>query len=169
MSASAASSRSSKRSVADREAAERQLAAFIDKFAPPAARLIRDCRSALQALLPTAFELVYDNYNFFVIGYCATARPSDCIVSIAAAANGVGLSFYRGASLDDPGGLLEGQGRQNRFIRLPQAERLQEAGVVALIQAAVALGKPLPATGAGQLVIQSVSAKQRPRQRTLGA
>ena len=29
---------------------------------------------------PTANELVYDNYNFFVIGYCTTERPSDCVV-----------------------------------------------------------------------------------------
>jgi hypothetical protein len=36
--------------------------------------------------LPTAHELVYDNYNFFVIGYSATERPSDAIVSIAAKA-----------------------------------------------------------------------------------
>jgi len=68
--------------------------------------------------MPTANELVYDNYNFFVIGYCSTERPSDCIASIAAAANGVGLSFYRGASLPDPHGLLLGSGSQNRFVRL---------------------------------------------------
>jgi hypothetical protein len=60
--------------------------------------------------MPTANELVYDNYNFFVIGYCSTERPSDCIASIAAAANGVGLSFYRGVSLPDPHGLLLGSG-----------------------------------------------------------
>jgi hypothetical protein len=35
-------------------------------------------------------EIVYDNYNFFVIGFSVTERPSDCILSIAAAANGVG-------------------------------------------------------------------------------
>ena len=73
---------------------EKQLAGFIAKFEPANAKLIKQCRAELRKLFPTANELVYDNYNFFVIGYCPTEKPSDCIVSIAAAANGVGLSFY---------------------------------------------------------------------------
>ncbi len=144
--------------------AEQQLAAFIAKFEPATASLIGQCRAELRGLLPTAIELVYDNYNFFVIGYCTTPRASDCIVSIAAAANGVGLSFYNGAALPDPNGILQGSGKQNRFIRIPAAGTLRAPAVLSLINAAVAQAKtPLPATGAGYLVIQSVSAKQRPR------
>ena len=144
----------------------KQLEAFIGKFESPTAKLIRACRAEVRTLLPTAVELVYDNYNFFVIGYCATERPSSCIVSIAAAANGVGLSFYRGASLPDPEGLLLGSGKQNRFVRLATSDTLRARGVVALIAAAVALADPpLAAAGRGRTVIQSVSAKQRPRRR----
>jgi len=73
--------------------AERQLAAFIRKFSPIDQRLIRAVRTALRKRFPTANELVYDNYNFFVIGYSPTERPSDAIVSMAARANGVGLFF----------------------------------------------------------------------------
>ena len=83
-------------------------------------------RTALRRWLPTANELVYDNYNFFVIGYSPTERPSDTIVSLAAGANGVGLSFYRGATLPDPHRRLLGSGTQNRFIRLPAAAVLQD-------------------------------------------
>ena len=61
---------------------DEQLAAFIAKFDPPMAILIRSVRTALQKRLPAANELVYDNYNFFVIGYCSTDRASDCIVSL---------------------------------------------------------------------------------------
>ena len=94
-----------------------QVEIFIDKFDSKNAALIRSARKTLRKRLPAANELVYDNYNFFVIGYCSTERPSDCIVSIAAAATGVGLSFYYGASLPDPLKLLLGSGSQNRFIR----------------------------------------------------
>src|SRR5689334_11386735 len=80
----------------------RELNACIAKFDAPVARVIRACRSVLRKRFPTANEIVYDNYNFFVIGYSSTQRPSDCIVSIAAAANGVGLSFYYGSTLPDP-------------------------------------------------------------------
>jgi hypothetical protein len=151
-------------------APEQQLAEFIAKFEPETGDLIRSCRAALRKLMPTAFELIYDNYNFFVIGYCSTAKPSTCIVSLAAAANGVGLSFYHGASLKDPEHLLQGEGKQNRFVRLPKVEALRVPGVVALIRTAIAQAKvPLVETGAGVTVIQSVSAKQRPRRKARGA
>jgi hypothetical protein len=149
--------------------AEQQLDGFIDKFDPNNAALIRAVRKAMRKRLPTANELVYDNYNFFVIGYCATERPSVCIVSIAAAANGVGLSFYYGATLPDPHKLLLGAGSQNRFIRLESAAVLARLEVEELIAAAVAQGDtPLPAKGKGKLIIRSISAKQKPRRKALG-
>ena len=144
--------------------AEKQLKGFIAKFEPKHQDLIRTMRKALRKRLPTANELVYDNYNFFVIGYCSTERPSDCVVSIAAAASGVGLSFYYGATLPDPHKILLGSGSQNRFLRIDSAKMLARPDVEALIAAAEAQGKiPMPARGGGKLIIRSVSAKQKPR------
>ena len=120
----------------------------------------------MRKLLPSAIELVYDNYNFFVIGYASTERASDAILSIAAAANGVGLAFLHGASLPDPKKLLLGSGKQNRFIRLPTLDLLKSADVLRLIRTAMARAKtPLPATGGGYTIIKSISAKQRPRRK----
>src|SRR4051812_27744536 len=87
-----------------------QMAAFLAKFDPRVAKVIRSCRSALRKRLPTANELVYDNYNFLAIGYSPTERTSETIVSLAAASNGVALSFYHGASLPDPHQILLGNG-----------------------------------------------------------
>ena len=144
-----------------------QLEGFIDKFDSKNAALIRSVRKALRKRLPTANELVYDNYNFFVIGYSSTERPSDCIVSVAAAANGVGLAFYYGATLPDPHKLLLGSGSQNRFIRLASAATLARPEVEELIAAAIAQGEtPLPASGKGKLIIRSISEKQKPRRKT---
>lgn len=143
---------------------EKQLKGFIDKFEPKHQDLIRAMRKVLRKRLSTANELVYDNYNFFVIGYCSTERPSDCVVSIAAAASGVGLSFYYGARLPDPHGILLGSGSQNRFLRIDSAKMLARPEVEALIAAAEAQAKiPMPARGGGKLIIRSVSAKQKPR------
>jgi hypothetical protein len=147
-------------------AAETQLEVFVRKFNAKNQAVIRAARKALRRRVPTANELVYDNYNFLVIGYSSTERPSACIVSLAAGANGVGLSFYYGATLPDPHKVLLGSGRQNRFIRLESAATLARPEVEALIAAAVSLGKrPLPATERGKLIIRSISAKQRPRRR----
>lgn len=146
--------------------AEKQLKTFIDKFEPKHQSLIKAVRKALRKRLPAAHELVYDNYNFFVIGYSPTERPTDSILSIAAGANGVGLCFIRGARLPDPHKILLGSGKQTRFIRIASANVLASREVEALIAAATAQSKiPLQETGRRKLIIRSVSAKQRPRRR----
>jgi hypothetical protein len=146
--------------------AERQLGAFIRKFSPVDQRLIRAVRKALRARFPTANELVYDNYNFFVIGYSPTERPSDAIVSMAARANSVGVCFIHGAKLPDPNKLLLGSGRQTRFIRIESPQILKRPDVEALVAAAIDQARaPLPATGRSKLIIRSISAKQRPRRK----
>ena len=145
---------------------EQQLTGFIEKFEPAHQAVIRSVRTSLRKRFPTAHELVYDNYNFFVIGYSPTERPSDSLISIAAAANGVGLCFIRGASLADPDKLLSGSGKQTRFLRLPSADVLTQSGVDALLTAAAAQAKTqMRSTGKGTLIIKSVSAKQRPRRK----
>jgi hypothetical protein len=148
--------------------ANRQLAAFIRKFSPIDQQLIRAVRAALRKRLPTANELVYDNYNFFVIGYSPTERPSDAIVSMAARANGVGLCFIHGAGLPDPHNVLLGSGNQTRFIRLDSPQVVERPEVEALVAAAITQARvPLPVAGKGKLIIRSVSAKQRPRRRSV--
>ena len=153
----------------DRSEATGQLRAFIAKFEARDQALIRSVRAAMRKRLPSANELVYDNYNFFVIGYSATERPSDAIVSIAAKAGGVSLCFIRGATLPDPNRLLSGGGNQTRFIRLASAAVLARPAVASLLRAAIARSPaPFPSTGQRRLIIRSVSAKQRPRRPSAG-
>jgi uncharacterized protein DUF1801 len=145
---------------------EQRLRTFIGKFSPTDQRLIRAIRGALRRRFPTANELVYDNYNFFVIGYSPTERPSDAIVSMAARANGVGLCFIHGANLPDPKKVLRGSGTQTRFIRLESPDVLERPEVEALLAAAIAQARaPLPKAGKRRLIIRSISAKQRPRRK----
>lgn len=147
--------------------AESRLREFIEKFEPEHQTLIRAVRRKLRKRFPTAIEMAYDNYNFFVIGYSPTERPSDALVSIAAGASGIGLCFIQGARLPDPQKILLGSGKQTRFIRLPSATVLDRPEVDALLSAAVAQAKtPFAASGRNRLVIRSVSAKQRPRRKS---
>jgi hypothetical protein len=143
---------------------EEQLRSFIEKFDPKHRAVIRAARKALRKRFPTATELVYDNYNFFVIGFGPSERPSECFISIAAASNGVGLCFIHGATLPDPAGILAGSGKQTRFVRLPSADVLQQPELQALLSSAAEQARvALPRRGLGKLIIRSVSAKQRPR------
>jgi hypothetical protein len=144
--------------------AQKQLAAFIAKFDPSMQRLIRAARKRMRALLPTATELVYDNYNFLVIGYGPGPRTSEAIFSLAAYARGLTLFFLQGKGLPDPAKLLRGSGTVVRSIRLETAKVLDRPEVQALIQAALSAAKvALPPDGKHPLIIKSVSAQQRPR------
>jgi hypothetical protein len=141
-----------------------QVARFIAKFDPRVAKQIRSCRAAVRRRMPTANELVYDNYNFFVIGYSSTERAADCIISLASNSHGVTLFFYYGAMLPDPAKILHGSGNQVRFIRMEGAATLKRPEVEKLLREAIAYGKnPLPATGHGRTIVKLISAKQRPR------
>lgn len=142
----------------------KQVDGFIAKFDPAMQRLIRSMRTAMRKRLPTAVELVYDNYNFFVIGYGPSERASDAVFSIAANSKNVGLAFLQGATLADPKNRLLGAGKRNRFMRFKSAAELRDPDVQALMRAAVAQAKtPFPRTGRVRTVVKSISAKQRPR------
>ena len=142
---------------------------FIDKFDPDNRKLIRAVRSALRKRFSTSYEMAYDNYNFFVLGYSPTERPSDAVVSMAAGANGVGVCFIHGATLPDPQKVLLGSGNQTRFIRVPSVEVLARPEVKALFAAAVSQSRArFRSTGRPTLVVRSISAKQRPRRRAAG-
>jgi hypothetical protein len=146
------------------EDASDQLNRFIGKFDSAMAQLIRECRAAMRKRFPTANELVYDNYNFFVIGYGPTEHPSDCVASLAANSKGVNLNFLYGSRLPDPYRILQGIGGQNRFVRLEGVATLSKPEVRDLLAVAVAQSEqPFPKSGPGKLIIRSVSEKQRPR------
>lgn len=95
------------------ETPAKQVAGFIAKFDPAIAKLTRGARAKMRKRLPTAVELVYDNYNALAIGFGPTERTTDAILSVAAYATGVTLYFTYGKSLPDPDKRLEGAGNQD--------------------------------------------------------
>lgn len=141
-----------------------QLKLFIGKFTPEMGTKIRAARSAMRRLLPGALELVYDNYNFFVIGYGPSERTSEAVFSLAAQASGLTLFFLQGVGLPDPGRLLKGAGNKVRSVKLMDAADLKSPALKSLMQTACKRAKvPLTEGGRHRLIIKSVSAKQRPR------
>jgi hypothetical protein len=145
--------------------AESELAGFIAKFAPEMQSRIRGCRAKMQERFPDAVQLVYDNYNFLVIGFGPTRHASDAILSLAAHARGVNLCFLqRGPELPDPTSILHGSGKVVRNVALGSPDDLDKPDVSALIDVALRLAPtPMDASDGGELIIKSVSAKQRPR------
>ena len=145
-------------------AVERRIAACVDKYTPAIAAQLRDARQRLRARFPRGVEMVFDNYNALVFGIGPTDRSRDSFISIAGYPKWVTLFFLDGAGLDDPQGLLEGDGKQVRGIRLKTPADLDSPAVAALIAQAIAPYRDaLAAASPLSTVIKMEVAKQRPR------
>ena len=154
--------------------ATRQLESFLDKYDPEVADFARRALGKMRKLVPGAIEMVYDNYNWLVIGFSPTERPSEAIFSLVLPPGRVTLCFLQGAGLPDPAKRLQGSGNLVRNIRLyeagqPDARVLDDPEVRKLMNVALNRAK-VPMTGSRRrkLIIRSVSAKQRPRRRAPG-
>jgi hypothetical protein len=142
---------------------EAQIEGFIAKFSDELAPHIRAIRASMRARLPEAFELVYDNYQALAIGYGLTERPSEAVFSIACFPKRTSLVFTRGVDLDDPKGILNGQGNQVRHIPIHDLAILDDPDVRALWDQALAKAVRPAAPVEPRTIVKSVSAKQRPR------
>jgi hypothetical protein len=143
---------------------EAQLKAFADRFDPAIAAQGLAAIDRLRALAPGAVEIVYDNYNALAVGFGPSEKASEAIVSIAFYPRWVTLFFLQGAKLDDPAGLLAGEGVRVRSFRLSRPEDLDRPDVQALIAQALERAQvPVDPSSPRRLAIRSVSARQRPR------
>ncbi|MGN6529093.1 MAG: DUF1801 domain-containing protein [Burkholderiaceae bacterium] len=143
---------------------EARIAGFLAKYTPAIEADLRAARARLRARFERGHELVFDNWNALVFGISPSTRSRESFVSVAGYPRWVTLFFLDGASLDDPQGLLEGEGRQVRGVRLARPADIDSPGVAALLDqairpwaAALAAAPPLATT------IHTVADKQRPR------
>jgi hypothetical protein len=142
-----------------------QLEEFISKYSPAVAEDGRAALKTLRRLVPGAVEMVYDNYNGLVVGFCPSERASDAVLSLLFTPRWITLCFLQnGPKLHDPKKLLKGAGTQVRHVRLASPDDLETTAIRALIAEALSRARvPIAAGGRRQLIVKSISAKQRPR------
>jgi len=156
----------STQSAAARRSAESELRTLIAKFARTHQRLIGAIRRWLRKRLPTAHEVVYEYRDCFVISYSPNEHGYEGVLAIRANADGVRLYLNRGKGLPDPEKLLQGSGKQARWIPLEGASTVARPEVSGLIDEAIARNLvPFASTGRGPVVIRSATAKPRRRSR----
>lgn len=149
----------STQSAAERRAAEAQLRALIDRFAPAHLRLIGALRRWLLERLPTAHEIVYEYRDWIVLSYSPSERGYEGVLAIRADADGVKLYFNHGKGLPDPEKLLRGSA-QARWIAVESASTLARPAVGSLADEAIARNSvPFAASGRGPIVIRSASTR----------
>jgi hypothetical protein len=154
--------------------AQAQLDSFLAKYDPEVSTFARRALAKMRKLVPGAVEMVYDNYNWLVIGFSPTERPSEAILSLVLPPGRVTLCFLQGAGLPDSAKRLQGSGNVVRNIRLynagePDSKVLDDPEVLALINVALNRAKvPMPAGARRKVIIRAVSERQKPRRRTAG-
>jgi hypothetical protein len=142
----------------------KQWDAFLARFTPEIASLVKASLTRMRKRVPGAVELVYDNYNALVIGFGSSDRASDAVFSLAIYPNWVNLFFLRGASLEDPKKILKGAGTVVRHLRLTSPGLIDDPAVRDLMKRSLAMAaRPIDPKAKRRMVIRSISAKQRPR------
>ena|SRR5579862_4734744 len=140
-----------------------QLQEMIDRYEPRIAAIARGALARLRRLMPGAVQLVYDNAYALVVGFSATDRASEAVLSVAIFPKKVGLCFIWGADLPDPDGLLQGDGKQVRHIRVNAAAELDRPAVKRLIRVAIAASESPFAKRGATMQIRAISGKRRAR------
>jgi hypothetical protein len=145
--------------------ARKQLDGFIAKYTLAMQRQMRAAIRKMRARLPGAVEMVYDNYQWLVVGYGPNDRASEALFSLAFAPDHVTLCFLRnGPRIPDPKKMLRGAGTRVRNVRLVDGTDIDTPAVDALMRECERLaGDPIPKDAPDVTIIKAVSKKQRPR------
>jgi len=148
--------------------AEVALEGFLDKFDPRVADDARHAVAVMRRKLPGAIILVFDNYNALAVGFGPNEKTRQIALSIAVYPRWVSLFLAGGPYLDDPHGLLKGEGNTVRHVVLSDRDLIEDPRIITLIDQAVARCEtPIADDPPGYTVIKSISAKQRPRRPNL--
>jgi hypothetical protein len=105
----------------------------LKKFLKPYPHDVRDLALELRALLleeiGPCYENIYDAYSAVAIGY-------DGVFHIAVYSRHVNLGFNEGATLADPKGILQGDGKRIRHITIKNVADLQRPEIRTYIRRA---------------------------------
>ena len=112
---------------------------------PPAVRpIVQAARRTVKAVAPTAEEISYQgqqprssSYMWKLVRYAVDGAN---VVGIGTFQRHSTLFFYRGRELDDGSGLLEGSGKDSRFITLRRPADAERPDVKRLVRKAFKLG-----------------------------
>jgi hypothetical protein len=115
------------------------------KKVPPTVRpIVQAARRAVKAVAPKADEISYQSqpprsstYMWKIVRYAVDGQN---VVGIGTFPRHSTLFFYRGRELDDGSGLLEGSGKDSRFITLKAPADAQHTAVKRLLREAFKLG-----------------------------
>ncbi|HVS07829.1 MAG TPA: DUF1801 domain-containing protein [Candidatus Dormibacteraeota bacterium] len=116
----------------------------IKKIPPSVRPIVQAARRTVQAVAPKADEISYQSqpprsstYMWKIVRYAVDGTN---VVGIGTFPRHSTLFFYHGRELDDGSGLLEGSGKDSRFITLREPADAERPAVKQLVRKAFKLG-----------------------------
>lgn len=108
---------------------------------PPTTRpIVESAIHVVQATAPTAEVILYrmaqprsKSMMWKLVRYAVAGKP---VVGIGTFTNHAAMFFYRGRQLDDGSGLLQGSGKDSRFVTLRSPADAQKPAVKRLVREA---------------------------------
>lgn len=143
-----------------------ELNGFLEAFEPRIRTIALELRDFVWDRYPDSNEMIYDGPAALAFGWTKSGRTGDTFCSIAIYNNAsVLFGFLKGASLSDPLGLLEGNGKQYRYIRVTDVSTFPREYAGKLLSEsydnALRDSKSIKDAPAGQTIVKSISEKKR--------
>jgi hypothetical protein len=108
---------------------------FLKGYPPPVREIAVKAREVILSVLPDATEKVYPGRK--VIQYGTAADMKSVFAAISPQRERVNLGLANGVDLHDPDGLLEGEGKAIRHIKLTSPEAAEAPAVRELVRGAL--------------------------------
>ena len=116
----------------------KDLLKFLEPFPKEVSELALWAREFIWDQYPDCNELIYDNYNALALGWSLTDKLTHTFCSIAVFAKYIHFGFYWGSEIADPEKRLSGNGKQYRYMIIPDKKALPKTYIRKLMKEAYA-------------------------------
>ena len=138
------------------------LTEFLKPYDPAIRRLALGLRALVISEVAPCHETIFQASYTVAFLYGSNPKPMESFAHISVHRRHVNLAFMRGSLLDDPQGLLKGDGRWMRHIQVKSADQLDRPELRMFLRAACAEADHTPAPGQKGTVLSTVK-RSRPK------
>jgi hypothetical protein len=145
---------------------EHALAQFLKPYDPAVQALAAGLRALVRSELAPCYETIYDAGYTISLLYGPSTRVSEGICYISVHRQHVNLGFQRGSLLENPNGVLRGDGAWMRHIQVKSRADLDRPELRAFLRAACAEADHTPSASPTASVVSTVKRSQAKKRRT---
>ncbi len=148
----------------------KDLLKFLKRFSSEIQSIVLQLREFVWDLYPQANELIYDNYNALAFGWSPTDKVGHtfCSIAVGRSSKNIHFGFYWGSEIQDPKGILLGEGNQYRYILVEDFDAFPKAYIKKLVKEAyqnsLSKVKDEKQLRSGLTITKSISDKKRAKQ-----